>query len=421
MGNVTWKAFKIGSIFERSTKLALSVNQKDLNLVEYKDNEHSIALISASRDGSGRVGYIENNLVKKELISKNKITFDDQWGYTFFQQEDFVITGGHNAILEIKDINLKYVLDLNLSCYSFISLILNQITIKSGIYGYGFKINNKLDREIVLLPCIEVSKDEEHIWEENGHCYTLAVDYIKKLMDMAKEEREKNTIRLYEAERAKYEAERAKYEKGYKKEKDILVWKAFTLDSLFSFVSSNQLSSNKKALNVSPIKNTQFTVALITQSEKNNGISGYLEESDEIRSKKMNGYLTYSMHFGLCFFHDYDFVLMDTHGSLFRLIPKNDKLFRVLNRNRFINLYFGKSITKICSNGIYNYNWLPNSTRVGREIILLPCLEISSEEESIWEENGHYYTLAADYISYLYLSGRVNYNQKLIDAYTYSY
>ena len=223
MSNVIWKAFKIGSIFERSTKLALSVNQKDLNLFDKKDDNYSIALISASRDGSGRVGYIEKTLVKTELVSKNKITFDDQWGYTFFQQEDFVITGGHNAILEVKDNNLKFLLDNNLYCYSFISLILNQITIKSGIYGYGYKINNKLDREIILLPCIEVSKDDEHIWEENGHYYTLAVDYIKELMDKAKEEREKNTIRLYEAERAKYEAERAKYEAGYKKEKELLL------------------------------------------------------------------------------------------------------------------------------------------------------------------------------------------------------
>ena len=168
MSNVIWKDFKLGDLFERSTKLAMCANQKDLNLVETFDEEHTIALISASRNGSGRVGYIEDYLVDKDKISINKLTFDDQWGFTYFQKERFVITGGHNAILEIKNNKLRDLLDNNLYCYSFLSLIINKITIKSEIFGYGYKINNKLDREIILLPCIEVSKDEEYIWEENG-------------------------------------------------------------------------------------------------------------------------------------------------------------------------------------------------------------------------------------------------------------
>ena len=175
---LVWKGFRLGDIFDRSTKLALSANQKDLNLSEIKDDEHTIALISASRNGSGRVGYLENSIVDKQLVSTNKITFDDQWGFTFFQQEQFVITGGHNAILEVKNILLKKLLDSNLQCYSFLSLVINYITIKSEIFGYGYKINNKFDRELILLPCLEVGKDDEYIWEENGRYYTLAVEYI---------------------------------------------------------------------------------------------------------------------------------------------------------------------------------------------------------------------------------------------------
>ena len=61
-----------------------------------------------------------------------------------------------------------------------------------------------------------------------------------------------------------------------------ITWKSFRLDELFTFDSGNQLSLNKKALDVSDDKNGEYTVALITQSEKNNGISGYLAENDEI-------------------------------------------------------------------------------------------------------------------------------------------
>ena len=418
MSNVIWKAFKIGSIFERSTKLALSINQKDLNLVENKDNEHSIALISASRDGSGRVGYIENNLVKKELISKNKITFDDQWGYTFFQQEDFVITGGHNAILEIKDNYLKHVLDLNLPCYSFISLILNHITIKSGIYGYGFKINNKLDREIILLPCLEVPKDEEHIWEENGHCYTLAVDYIKELMDKAKEEREKNTIRLYEAERAKYEAERAKYEEGYKKEKELLVWKSFKLSDLFENKTGRDSSIAQKNLNKSSVKDDEFNISIVTESTANNGVGFYLKENDPVLiGKIVEKGLTYGTQFGNANYHNYKFFII---GNVNYLNFKSIILYNICND--FVGNYFAQIINKIFKkSGLFGYMNKIGQDTFGREIILLPCLEVSKDEEHIWEENGHCYTLAVDYISYLYLSGKVNYNQKLIDTYTYSY
>ena len=181
MAEVVWKRFRLGELFERSTELALSVNQKDLNLNETKDEQHQIALISASRNESGRVGYVENDKVPSVIVSKNKITFDDQWGYSYFQQEDFVITGGHNAILEIKNDILKSVLDENIFIYSFLSLIINKITVKSEIYGYGYKINNKFDRELLLLPCLETNSKEEAIWEEDGKYYTLAVNYISYL------------------------------------------------------------------------------------------------------------------------------------------------------------------------------------------------------------------------------------------------
>ena len=200
-----------------------------------------------------------------------------------------------------------------------------------------------------------------------------------------------------------------------------ITWKSFRLDNLFTFDSGNQLLLNKKALDVSDDKNGEYTVALITQSEKNNGISGYLAENDEISSKKMKRYLTDSIHFGLCFYHNYDFVLMDTHGSVFRLLANNTNFKKILDVEDSVNYFISMIITHVCSNDIYNYSWLPNSSRVGRELILLPCLEVGEGEEYIWEESGKHYTLAVEYISYVYLTGRVNYNQKRIDNYTYQY
>lgn len=94
MSEVFWKAFQLGSIFERSTVLAFKKNQKDLTLTEEKQNDSDIALISASRNGSGRVGYLSEKEVPQSLISVNKITFDDQWGYTFFKKKDLLLLVG---------------------------------------------------------------------------------------------------------------------------------------------------------------------------------------------------------------------------------------------------------------------------------------------------------------------------------------
>ncbi|KWU02762.1 hypothetical protein AEL96_12270, partial [Lactobacillus crispatus] len=66
-----------------------------------------------------------------------------------------------NAILEIKNNLLLKVFNKNIYLYKFLSLIINKITVKSGYFGYGFKINNKFDREIILLPCLEVTKNDE--------------------------------------------------------------------------------------------------------------------------------------------------------------------------------------------------------------------------------------------------------------------
>ncbi len=72
MTNLIWKTYKIGDLFERSTKLAFKKNIKDLELKSFKTNDNDIALISASRDGTGCVGYLDNSLVPNNIISRNK-------------------------------------------------------------------------------------------------------------------------------------------------------------------------------------------------------------------------------------------------------------------------------------------------------------------------------------------------------------
>ena len=428
MDKIIWKGFELGSIFERSTALAFKKNQKDLSLSKVKNDETDIALISASRIGSGCVGYLKEKEVPADLISINKITFDDQWGFTYFQKERFVITGGHNAILEIKNSILENLVLRHLSCYSFLCLLINKITLKSGIFGYGYKINNRLDREIILLPCLEVTKDDNYVRKESYKYYTLAVDYIEMLMSQAKEIREKKTIRYYELERAKYERERAKYERerakyesSYKKEKEVLTRKGFKLGELFERSNSHQISDSKKILDESPVYDKNHTIMNITASKNNNGCSGFLRDEGEVAKIKKKGFLTIASdaaYGGICFYQK-DYFVSTGHSNL--LTVKNNNLKNLLDSQITGYWFISKLITKALCNGAADRFFRSISSDFDREIILLPCLEVTNNGCYIWEENGRYFTLALEYISYVYLSGLVKYNQKLIEKYEYKY
>lgn len=413
--NILWKRFLIGDLFERSTKLAISINQKDLNVCDKTDDDHQIALISASRNGSGRVGYIENDLVDEKNVSINKITFDDQWGFTFFQQEKFVITGGHNAILEVRNPRLKEKLDENIDTYNFISLLINKVTIKSNIFGYGYKINNKLDREVILLPCITVTDKDDAVWEENGCYYTIASDYISELMSRAKELREQKTIKVYEAEKAKYEAE-------YLIEKKDVVWKSFLIKDLFEPTNVMMISKVKKLLDVVSEKDSEHNIAIVGASGFNNGITGWLADTQS-EGKEIANVITISYdaaYSGTAFYQKDKFVTTQNFGTHGALLIKNEKLKSILNEECYN--FLCKNLIKIFQkNFCYGWNFKIHGDNLLRELMLLPCLETDNKDDSVWEIDEKYYTLAKNYISYLYLVGRVNASQKLIDNYTYQY
>jgi hypothetical protein len=418
MGDVTWKAFKLGDLFVTITGRDSTIAQKNLDKNSNLAEDYNVAIVTESTQNNG-VGFYMKDIdpILKEKIVDKGLTFGTQFGNCNYHDYKHFIIGNTNYLRPI-NVNLQKL--LNIQTGSFFATILNYVFKKSGLYGYGNKIDQiAFYREIISLPTVEVNKDSDYIWEENGKYWTFAVGYINILMEKAKERKEEKTIKLYEAEKAKYEAEKTKYEAQYLKEKSVVIWKGFTLENLFNFSSSNQLSLNKKGLDISPEMNDDYSIALITQSEKNNGISGYLKDEGETNLKKMYKFLTYSMHFGLCFFHDYNFVLMDTHGSVFRLLSKNDNMQKLLDLFDYTNLFLSKVITKVCRNGIYNYGWLPNSSKVGREIILLPVIEVKEENDSIWEEDGKLWTLAVHTASYLYLQGQVNIQQRKIDNYTY--
>lgn len=194
-----------------------------------------------------------------------------------------------------------------------------------------------------------------------------------------------------------------------------IIWKAFKLSDSFYRQTPPSTNMPAKELNISdePFDNS---IALITRAESNNGVKGYIEKGEFPTLKNK---ITYNDQFSLFLFHNYEFTTIKDHLSIF--VPKNDYLKQLLDYNLSINVFLVNVLNYIFSKDIFNFNFTGADYKFDRELILLPCLEVGEGEEYIWEESGKHYTLAVKYISYVYLTGRVNYNQKRIDNYTYQY
>ena len=417
MSNIVWKAYRLKDIFKRNTPPSTNVPAKELEIYE-EPSENLIALITRAETNNGIRGYIKR---EQFPTRSNVITYNDQFSFFLYHDYEFTTIKDHLSIISAYNLNFQNILSNHKFVNGFLVTILNHILSKE-IFSYTYTgADYRFDREIILLPCLEVTKNDDYIWEEDGHYYTLAVDYIEKLMNEAKELREQKTIRLYEAERAKYERERAKYEEGYKRDRDVLMWKGFKLGDLFERDNSHQISGSKKILDESPTYDLSHTIMNITASKNNNGCSGYLADKGEVARIKKKGFLTIASdaaYGGICFYQDGYFVSTG-HSNLLTL--KNNNLKNLLDLNVLGYKFIAKLITVTLCNGAANRFFRSISPDFDREIILLPCLEVTKNDDYIWEEDGHYYTLAVDYISYMYLSGRVEYNQKLIDKYEYRY
>ena len=418
---IVWKGFRLGNIFDFNSSNQLSLNKKGLDISVEKTDIYNIALITQSEKNNGISGYLAENEEISSKKMKNYLTYSMHFGLCFYHDYDFVLMDTHGSVFRLLPRNevLAKILNSEKAPNYFFSKIITKIC-NNSIYSYSWLPNSsRVSREIILLPCLEVSENDEYIWEENDRYYTLAVEYIKELMEKAKERKEARTIRMYEAERAKYEAERAKYEAGYNVEKPNVLWKGFRLGNLFERSTKLAIQKNQKELNLSSEKNTTHTVALISASRNDSACAGYIQD-DIIDNKKISiNKITFDDQWGFTFFQREKFVITGGHNAILEV--KNYKLKELLDGNLLLYSFLSSIINKITfKSGLFGYGYKINN-KFDREIILLPCLEVSQDDEYIWEENDRYYTLATNYISYLYLTGRINKYQKLIDTYTYMY
>ena len=194
-----------------------------------------------------------------------------------------------------------------------------------------------------------------------------------------------------------------------------VIWKAYRLVEIFKRITPPSTNIVAKELDILD-EPFDGSVALITRAETNNGIRGYIEKKDY---PTLTGAITYNDQFSFFLYHDYEFTTIKDHLSIIKAL--SDNFQKILDNEVKVNIFLTTILNHVYSKKIFNFNFTGADYRFDREIILLPCLEVSEKDDWIWEENGKYWTLATNYVSYIYLQGRCNYYQKLIDKWTYQY
>lgn len=416
MSEIVWKAFRLGDLFVFSSGNTFAL--KDYNLIDNFEDGY-VEVVTSSRESDANKYILKSDIPSNCPVYENSLTINRNGsiGYCHFHAKEFIIPTGDAYTLEHRNEELKK--SLTIESNVFLSLIISHIFAKT-VFGYSYKVNaDRFAREIILLPCIEVNSGENCVWEENGKHYSLALDYIKGVMDEAKVIRENKTLRIYESERNAYEIERDKFKDGYSKEKTKLVWKGFRLKDLFERSTKLAMGANQKDLNLAPEIDDSHQVALISASRTGSGRVGYIENGLVEQSAISTNKITFDDQWGYTYFQQERFVITGGHNAILEVT--NSNLLKVLEQSLYCYSFISQIINKITiKSGIFGYSYKINN-KLDREIVLLPCLEVSDNEECIWQENGKNYTLATDYISYLVLTGKIQCYQELIDNYTYHY
>jgi hypothetical protein len=409
---VLWRIFKIGDILKRDTTLALKENIKNIELSDTKDEMHKVALVSSSRSGSGIVGYLMNNTFDTKKISKKKLTFDDQWGFTYFQEDDFLITGGHNCILEFINEDIYNSLKNNDNFFLFIASIINKITIKNGIYGYTYKINYKLDNEIILLP-LSLSHDENNFhFKIENKSYIINTDAIDKIVNQAKNNKlikrkieiKKEINRLISISKI--------YEDNYKKEKLLTSWHSFEIGYIFEQSTEHYLEKSKKNYNLVEKKSEEFFVAVCAASKINKGIVGYINEVDDVALKRRKNFLTKG-GFGHVFFQDDWFVKPGGSWGMLNILKiKNNNFRNDIESFIFVYEFLAKILTEIFT----NFSSWGYQMNIDREIILLPLI---FDKNGYFKKNDKNYVISKNYLSFLFLKSKILNLQKMQEGLNY--
>lgn len=171
--NLIWKSFKLADLFITITGRDSRIAQKNLDKALLIDDKHTVSIVTESTQNNG-VGFFmkEDDPILKGKIVDRGLTFGTQFGNCHYHDYTHFIIGNTNYL---RPINNKLQEIMNIYVGSYFASLITYIFKKSGLYGFGNKIDQSaFYREIILLPVIEVQNEQSCIWKDNGKYWTLA-------------------------------------------------------------------------------------------------------------------------------------------------------------------------------------------------------------------------------------------------------
>lgn len=341
--NIKWKDFFLNEIFTiESTSSGIDKNKliKGNGIIPY---------ITRSEKNNAYDSFISMQEKKYLLNKSNVITIGLDTQTVHYQPYKFY-TGQNIQILYNNDIT-KY-------SAMFIIPLLKKVVEKFN-WGSNGATLTRLRRSKIMLPITLNNKPDFEFMHE------YMKDIEKNIIFEYKKYAEKNTNYINEID-----------EIGNKN------WAKFIIEDIFDIIIGKNVDGNK-------INKNGGMIAYITRKENNNGLDGFINADIRLLNIK-KPVITIGNETAEPFVHTYSFF---TGTKVNILIPK-----KVLSK--YSLLYIANCIKKHKSK--YSYSYTINSTRLKKQIIILPINENSEPDYEFMEEYMRYleYKKIQNYIEY---------------------
>ncbi len=311
LNNVTWKEFKVKTIFPKIEKCKCgNVGNLEDGLIPY---------VGATNRNNGTMRYVK---ASEKLITKgNCIVFicDGQGsvGYSIYKAEDFIgsttLKVGRNKFLN----------------YYNAQFIIGALDKNRCIYSYGYKRTEpRLKNETIYLP----------VNSKNEPDYKFMEEYIKE-----RETRLKNQYK----EHIKSLVDKLHKEVCINKE-----WQNFYISKIFEIKAGKRLTKAQMK---------SGNIPFIGATDNGNGITNYVDNKNSSLDKNVLGVNYDGNGVAISFYHPYNCLFTD---SVKRFHLKN------YTDNKYVLLFMKATILKQKSKYMYGYKFC--ESRMLRQKIMLP-------------------------------------------------
>ena len=321
MKDVEWKAFKVGKVFEVSGTVTTHPR--------YLKRNGKTPRITCAATNNGLDDIYDNEATEMgDVLTVDSATD----GVIFYQPYNFIATD------HVEKISIKGKQKMTKEIGLFLKTNIEKA--KSNKYGYGYKFSQtRIKKQYILLPIDSQGNPNWQFMEE----------YIKQ-----KEKKQAKMIVKYYTEKLVNICRGG----GTKSSLESVEWKEFRIGEICDIKSGLRLTKNNQQ---------DGSIPFIGASDSDNGVTGFISNINDSMDKNLLG-VNYNGNVVHSFYHPYTCIFSD---DVKRLHLKKKNL-----ENKETYLFIKQIILQQQEKYAYGYKF--NSSRMKRQIILLPVDDAGS-------------------------------------------